>query len=124
MNTGIGIMERRRRERVSVSIGILITSLDSREACKEQGGITIDVSSKGAQIRLGRPLAPDTRVRIDILNSKRVAGARVISCDPDGPQHWCVRVELLQQTGNFWGLKCPPKDWEERPRLAVDEWHG
>jgi hypothetical protein len=95
MSTGISIMERRRRQRVSVSIPVLLTSIDPHEKFKEEK-ITIDVSSNGAQLRIGRSLPPDTRLRIDLLNSNRVAGACVICCDPDGQQHWRVRVQLLQ----------------------------
>jgi hypothetical protein len=94
MSTGVSIMERRGRQRVSVPIAILVTSLEPHEKLKERG-VSIDVSSNGAQLRMGRSLPPDARLRIDILNSGRVAGARVICCDPEGQQHWRVRVQLL-----------------------------
>jgi hypothetical protein len=121
MSTGVSIMERRRRQRVPVPIAIFVTSLKPDETIKERG-IPIDVSSNGAQLRMGRFLPADIRLRIDTLNN-RVAGACVISCDPDGQQQWRGRVQLLQQTGNFWGLKCPPKDWEDQDSLDMQEWH-
>ena len=115
-------MERRRRERVSIAIAVLVTSLDPHVTCKERG-MTIDVSSNGALVRISHPIPFDTRVRLDIANSNRVAGGRVVGCDRDGQGHWRVRVQLLQQTGNFWGLKCPPKDWEDRGSLDIQEWY-
>ena len=116
MSTRLGVAERRRRKRVTLSVPILVTSQDPglklQAVCD-----TIDVSSNGAQFRLPIQLPPGTRLRLDILHSNRFTNARVVRSFPGGGKAWKVGVELLHQTGNFWGLISPPKDWE-----TADNW--
>lgn len=103
-------IERRRRQRIPLAVPLMVVSLDPglkfSAVCE-----TIEVSSSGAQLRVSRSLPPGTRLRLDILNSDKITQARVVRSDSDGKGGWRVRVELLQQTGNFWGVKSPPADW-------------
>ena len=113
--------ERRRRTRVPLSVPVIVTSLDKHikfhETCE-----TLDISSGGAQLRLSCALPTGTRVRLDILNCDRVTQGWVVRSGPYGKKGWRVGVQLIEQTGNFWGISAPPKDWQEsRSRHRGDE---
>jgi hypothetical protein len=114
MEKSLHVAERRRRTRICLCAPIMVRSLDPDVKCHATGD-TIDVSSSGALLRLPLLVLPGTRLRLDLLNSDRVTEARVIRCDRNG-KTWRVRVQLLQQTGNFWDVKIPPTDWDPASR--------
>jgi hypothetical protein len=108
--------ERRRRTRVPLSVPVIVTTLDQhiklQETCE-----TLDISSGGAQLRLSRAVPTGTRIRLDILNCDRVTKGWVVRSVPYEKKGWGVGVQLIEQTGNFWGISTPPKDWEESRSL-------
>lgn len=99
----------RRSSRVPTSLQVLVTSLDGAhfsDVCE-----TMVVSAHGCAML--------SRVKLEAgiplhLHSKdgREATARVVSCQPVGPDHRYWRLGAkLDQPDNFWGLKDCPKDW-------------
>jgi hypothetical protein len=99
----------RRSSRVPTSLQLLVTSLDGAhfsEVCE-----TTVVSAHGCAML--------SRVKVEAgiplhLHSKdgRETTARVVSCQPVGPDHRYWRLGAkLDQPDNFWGLKNCPQDW-------------
>ena len=123
MSQHLSMKELRRRARITLSAPVMVTSLDT--GVKYQAMCdTLDVSSNGALLRLRCSLPLDTRLRLDILHSSQVTEARVIRCERDGARAWKVGIQLLQQNGNFWGVKCPPNDWDGSRSGDDDHWYG
>ena len=118
--------EHRRRQRIPLSVPVMVTGLD-RALRVETICETIDVSSSGALLLMHCYLPQDMQLRLDILNTDRITHARVVQCDPDGRKGWRVRVQLVQQTGNFWAVKLPPTDWNAWAPVSLENnwiWHG
>jgi hypothetical protein len=123
MRQQLSVKEFRRRARITLSVPVMVTSLDTGVKCQAMCD-TVDVSSNGALLRLRHTLPLGTRLRLDILHSNQVTEARVIRCDMDGTRAWKIGIQLLQQTGNFWGVKCPPKDWDGSKSADDGHWYG
>jgi hypothetical protein len=123
MSQHLSMNELRRRARITLSVPVIVTSLDTGVKYQVMCD-TLDVSSNGALLRLRCFLPLDTRLRLDILHSSQVTEARVTRCDMDGARAWKVGVQLLQQTGNFWGVKSPPKDWDGSGSGDDGRWYG
>jgi hypothetical protein len=123
MSEHLSVHELRRRARITLSVPVMVTSLDTGVKYQSMCD-TLDVSSNGALLRLRCSLPLDTRLRLDILHSSQVTEARVIRCDRDGARAWKVGIQLLQQNGNFWGVKCPPNDWDGSRSGDDDHWYG
>lgn len=109
MHNGATPATLRRSSRVPTSVQVLVTSLDGAhfsEVCE-----TTVVSAHGCAML--------SRVKLETgiplhLHSKdgREATARVVSCQPVGPDHRFWRLGAkLDQPDNFWNLKECPKDW-------------
>jgi hypothetical protein len=123
MSEHLSVHELRRRARITLSVPVMVTSLDTGVKYQSMCD-TLDVSSNGALLQLRCSLPLDTRLRLDILHSSQVTEARVIRCDRDGARAWKVGIQLLQQNGNFWGVKCPPNDWDGSRSGDDDHWYG
>ncbi len=106
-------MDRRRSQRIPLSIPLNVLSLDPyllfRERCH-----TIDVSYQGCQFIAHRSLPHNARIRLINLSSFGITAACVVRSIPilPGPQvdTWYVAIELVTP-GNFWDVESPPPDW-------------
>lgn len=109
MHNGATPASLRRSSRVPTSVQVLVTSLDGAhfsEVCE-----TTVVSAHGCAMLIRVKLESGIPLH---LHSKdgREATARVVSCQPVGPDHRFWRLGAkLDQPENFWGLKEYPKDW-------------
>jgi len=104
--------ERRRSQRIALSVPINIASLAPllfSGRCN-----TVEVSFHGCQFFLSRPFKQGTQLRLDILDTQHTATAQVvrsISGMPDmQAKIWKICVEL-DDPGNVWGIASPPLDW-------------
>lgn len=123
MSKHLSTHEFRRRARIALSVPVMVTSLET--GVKYQAMCdTLDVSSNGALLRLRCSLPLETRLRLDVLHSSQVTEARVIRCDAESPRAWKVGIQLLQQTGNFWRVTAPPKDWDGSRSKDDGHWYG
>ena len=108
-----GGTDRRRSERIPLSIPLDILSLDPffvfRGRCR-----TVNVSCHGCRFISHRPFPHNARIRLITLPSFCINAAHVVLCIPVMPapqvDTWHVGVELVAP-GNFWGVKSPPLDW-------------
>lgn len=109
----------RRSTRIRAQIPLRITSIDPTvefsEACH-----TLVVNTIGCGVRLSRPLAPGTAVRLDELPTGKVITARVANSVPLGTEgtYWVVGL-ALDQAGNIWGIHPAPADWESDKAMAA-----
>ena len=114
--------QRRRSQRIPLSIPIMITSL---EPSLLFSGLcnTMDVSFHGCQFFISCPFKHGTRLLLEqhgtrllleIPDMQHTTSARVVRSIPaiQGMQMmlWKVSVEL-NHPGNLWGVQSPPSDW-------------
>ena len=113
----------RQRTRIALSVPLLVTSIDPNVRFESLCD-AIDVSSSGVQLRLSRSLAVGTRLRLDILHTDRITLGRVVSSRSLGRYTWRMGIQLVEQTGNFWGLIAPPADWNPTRHASerYDDW--
>ncbi len=105
--------ERRRSQRISLSVPIVVRSLDFPPTFR--GNLhTVEVSGHGCVLHALQPFKRNSRLRLDILHHNRTTTARVVHSEPSGPRvtKWKVALEL-DKPGNFWSLSAPPPDWLE-----------
>ena len=105
--------ERRRSQRIPLSIPITIASL---EPSLLFSGLcnTLDVSFHGCQFFLSRPFKHGTRLLLESSDTQHTISAHVVRSMPATPDMnvmlWKISVELTHP-GNFWGVQSPPPDW-------------
>ncbi len=104
--------ERRRSQRIALSVPVFVLSLDTLSYCGHLQ--IIEVSGHGCVLHALRPFKRDTRLRLDLLHSNRTTTGRVVHSDPIGMHltSWAVALEL-DEPGNFWKVQSPPPDWLE-----------
>ena len=108
MMTNTGGTERRRSQRIPLSVPLLVWSLDSAFAfCKHLS--TVDVNDHGCLISVPRPFPHGTPLRLDLLYSDHSITAYVIRSMPAETQvkFWNVALEL-DKPGNFWKVTSLP----------------
>lgn len=109
--------ERRRSQRIPLSVPLFVLSLDSLTFCGHLQ--TVEVSSHGCVLHALRPFKRGTQLRLDVLYSNCTTTARVVHSDPTGTHltTWTVALEL-DKPGNFWKVQSPPPDWLEIPERS------
>jgi len=99
--------------RVRVEIPIRLATLAPAPLLAEDCH-TLVVNPQGCGVKLSRALDPGTRVLLDGLPGGLQATARVANCLPLGTDGRSYLLGLaLETTGNVWGIKAPPADWED-----------
>ncbi|TLY12335.1 MAG: PilZ domain-containing protein [Nitrospirae bacterium] len=103
--------ERRRSQRVPLSVPLFVRSLDPSYSFT--GPLhAIQVSGHGCVLHAPRPFKRGIKLRLVIASRHSSTTARVVHSDPHGmpAPKWKVALEL-DKPGNFWGLTSPPPDW-------------
>lgn len=105
--------ERRRSQRIPLSIPLFVRSLDPSYAFTGQLH-AIQVSGHGCVLHALRPFKRGTKLRLDIVSRHCSTTAHVVHSDPTGTSapNWKVALEL-DKPGNVWRLTAPPPDWIE-----------
>jgi len=105
--------ERRRSQRMPLSIPVDVVSFDSSPPFRGRCN-TIDVSFHGCQFFITRPFKHGARLLLDILNTHHTATAYVVRVMPAVPDMkvmlWKIGV-ALDLPSNYWGVETPPPDW-------------
>jgi hypothetical protein len=104
-----------------LEIPLRVTSLDSKVEFAEDC-TTVTVSAHGCGIISTRPIAPGTRVQLEIVSEKQAASARALEVVPldDTNSSWLLGIEM-EHAGNFWGIKYAPADWAEEEAAPVPQ---
>ena len=104
----------RRSTRLSISIPIVISGVDSDGNDFSEGVRTLDVNKHGGKISTAHALEAGTEVLIENRILHGAAKAKVIRRDetqsPEGLYY--VALELLEPQ-NIWGITFPPDDWSD-----------
>lgn len=103
--------DRRRSQRISLSVPLLVVSLDPQLDFSAHLN-TREVSGHGCLLSSRRPFRSGTRLRLHLLNDNRTITAHVIHSvlAETFMSLWNVALEL-NKSGNFWGVPSPPYDW-------------
>lgn len=111
--------DRRRSRRISLSVPLLVVSLDPKLEFSAHLN-TREVSGHGCLLSSRRPFTFGTRLRLYLLNDNRGITAHVIHSVPAGTltDLWNVALEL-HRPGNFWGVLSPPYDWGATDERSV-----
>ena len=111
----------RRSTRLPLEIPLHVTSLDPKVEFAEDC-TTVTVSAHGCGIISPRPIAPGTRVQLEIVSEKQAASARALEVVPldDSNSSWLLGIEM-EHAGNFWGIKYAPADWAEEESVPATQ---
>ncbi|TLY28601.1 MAG: PilZ domain-containing protein [Nitrospirae bacterium] len=109
--TSPAAQERRRSQRIPLSVPLFVTSLDPAYAFTGNVHAT-QVSGHGCMLHAFRPFKRGTKLRLDIVSRHYSTTAHVVHSHPTGTPapNWKVALEL-EKPGNFWRLSAPPPDW-------------
>jgi len=119
--------EKRRSDRIMLSIAIAIQGTDPQGQAFEVSGRTITLNRHGARIQVSRPLHTGRTIHIVNQNSFEEADFRVVG--PVSPPTEKVGewgVECLEVKRNIWGIHFPPPapEAEARGLLECRKCHG
>jgi hypothetical protein len=101
--------DRRRSERLLLTVPILVEGLDSHGGKFSENARTLLINRHGAWIQLKRPISVGSTLHITTLVGKRSADFRVIGPTrppSDAGGEW--GVECLAENSNIWGITFPP----------------
>jgi hypothetical protein len=100
----------RRGTRIPCRLLVTLRSLDPTRPFSEAGTVIL-IDPQGCSVRLGRPVEVGTAVRLEGLPNCNIT-ARVVNCISFGEHEkfWLLGM-ALDEPGNVWGVKTPPKDW-------------
>jgi len=112
------LLQRRFGTRVRAQIPLRITSIDPEVSFSENCH-TMLVNPRGCGIRLGHPLKPGLRVRVEGLPGGRCANAQVASnlSPRPGGKYWVVGIGL-ESVGNFWCMAPTPAHWDSYANMV------
>ncbi len=89
----------RSEERLAMQVRVDLCSLDIRQRAYE--GITENVSTHGVRVVSSKPCKPNERLNIRSLPGDFRARARVVYCEPMGPDSFAIGLQLLAAAGNW-----------------------
>lgn len=104
---------RRRSERLLLTVPIRVEGTDSKGEKFQEATRTLVINRHGARIELKRPVAPGQPLRIVNLGSNREAEFRVVGRTAplkEAAGEW--GVECHDEKKNIWGIDFPPLDGE------------
>ncbi len=105
------VSNRRRSDRLRLTIPLRIHGEDPKGARFNEEGRTVTINRHGAAIQTAHPLAGVSRVRITNEISHHEAEFRVVGLvGPMSPQGAEWGMECLDPKENIWGIQFPPLD--------------
>lgn len=105
--------KRRRSDRISVELPIVISGVDVLGEDFVESARTIVIARYGAKILCKRKLAPELEFSIRCLMTREESEARVVGQVREGPEGIYYGIELLQQEVDLWGVEFPPIEQSE-----------
>ncbi|MGA3168830.1 MAG: PilZ domain-containing protein [Terriglobia bacterium] len=115
-------IERRRSERLLLSVPIRVEGVDRDGGKFFEDTRTMVINREGARIYLKRPVLAGTTLAVTTQVGRRTARFRVVG--PTQPKtgeggEW--GIECLEGNANLWGIEFPPAGWKEGMCLALIE---
>jgi len=99
---------KRRSDRISVELPIIISGVDVLGENFAEPGRTIVIARYGAKILTYRKLTPELEVLIQCLMTREESEARVLGHMREGTEGIYYGIELIDQQVNLWGVEFPP----------------
>jgi hypothetical protein len=118
-------VERRRGERLLITIPIRVEGEDSVGEKFREDTRTMVVSRQGARIRLKKPTAAGAVVLVSTAGGRRQARFRVVGpTQPLTPEGGEWGIECLESNCTLWGIGFPPPRAADRVSAALLECRG
>ena len=89
----------RHEERIPLKVRVDLCSLDIR--CPVQEALTENVSPHGARVVTSKAWKPSDRLDIRSRLGDFRARARVVYCEPKGPDMFAIGLQLIATAGNW-----------------------
>lgn len=105
---------KRRSDRISVQLPIVISGVDVLGETFVESGRTIVIARYGAKILCQRKLAPQLEVVIHCLMTNEDAEARVVGRVREDATGTYYGIALLDPETNLWGVEFPPIEESEK----------
>ncbi len=122
MGTGLAGAERRRSDRIMLTIPLRVQGKDPKGSSFADEARTVSLNRHGARIVIGRPLDAGGVLRITNQVSRREADFRVVGpLAPPTKQGGEWGVELLNAQVDLWGIRFPPPGVEGAAGKALLE---
>ncbi len=106
-----GGSNRRRSDRISVSLPIQVRGADPKEKQLNEPSKTVEVGRTGTKFPLKAALRPNQKIKIGNIRRNTEANFRVVG-KVSGPEsdlnYW--GAECLDSSPNFWGINFPPPE--------------
>lgn len=113
--------DRRRTDRLLISIPIRVFGIDPRSGHFQEDTHTVIVNRHGASIPLNHNVSPKDTIRVVNLENHLEANFRVVGSIRSlkgGTGEW--GVECLSEAPNFWGIEFSTRQYSERtPACAL-----
>jgi hypothetical protein len=90
---------KRAESRAPARVGVDLRSLDLRAPA--QGGVTDNVSARGARVLTSLPWKPNERLKLRSLPGSLKSQARVVYCEPTGEGLFAIGLRLYACVGNW-----------------------
>ena len=111
MRNPAGGSNRRRSDRISVSLPIQVRGVDPKDKQLNESSKTVEIGRAGTKFSLKTKLRPDQRIKIGNIRRSTEANFRVVG-KVLGPEadlnYW--GAECLDSPANFWGINFPPPE--------------
>lgn len=104
---------RRRSDRVSVQLPIVISGTDALGEDFVESARTIVIARYGAKILCQHKLAPQLEITIHCLMTGEESDVRIVGFVRAGSEGIYYGVEILDQEVNLWGVEFPPIEESE-----------
>jgi hypothetical protein len=107
------LSNRRRSQRVSLRISVIISIQTGDDQSFEVQGFTQVVNAHGGLLESA--LMADTQQEITLFNPKtgKEARCRVVRVERTSSELVSMAFEFHERTAQFWPVTFPPEDWEE-----------
>ncbi len=99
---------RRRSDRVSISVPITLSSFETSDREFKETGRTLSVSRYGAAIILRKQLSPVQQIKIRSIESGKEAIAQVVGQIGQQSDGYVYGVAFVDRNANPWSIEFPP----------------
>lgn len=106
-----GGSNRRRSDRISVSLPIQVRGADPKDKQVNEPSKTVEVGRTGTKFSLKAELRPNQKIKIGNIRRSTEANFRVVG-KVSGPDSKLIYwgAECLDSSANFWGITFPPPE--------------